>query len=382
MSQSLFGLIAWIAQFHQPTQGAPAMRILAIDLGKSNSVACDFEVGGNEHTFKKIATRPEPLQDLLDRVRPDRVVIEISPLAGWVGDQVRAAGIELQVANTNGDAWQWRKVKRKTDRDDALKLAHLSSLNQLSEVYLPPRRIRQWRSLIHYRQTLVARRTATKNRIRAILDREALQLPTGKSGWTAKWVSALCELARSIGECGLDDLWRGQLSEELDHLERLEMSLKRATKALDQLAETDPQIRQLRTIPGVGPRLAETVVTAIDNPHRFASGKEVAAYAGLTPRQFQSGAMERHGRITGRGSKDLRKLLVEVSWLGLRHNPRMREVYERVRRDSRTRKKIAIVAVARRLLIWCWAMLRDEKDWECGKERSRSKKGQTLSKAA
>lgn len=358
------------------------MRILAIDLGKGNSVACDFEMGSGKHTFKKIATRPEQLQDLLDRTHPDRVVIEISPLAGWVGDQVRAAGIELQVANTNGDAWQWRKVKRKTDRDDALKLAHLSSLNQLSEVYLPSRRVRQWRSSIHYRQTLVARRTATKNRILAILDREALQLPTGKSGWTAKRVAALRELACSMDECGLDDLWRGQLWEELGHLDRLGASLKRVTDALDKLAATDPRIQRLRTIPGVGPRLAETVVTAIDDPHRFGSGKQVAAYAGLTPRQFQSGAMERHGRITGRGNKDLRKLLVEVSWLGLRYNPRMREVYERIQRDSRTRKKIAIVAVARRLLIWCWAMLRDEKDWECGSDRSRSKKGRALSKAA
>lgn len=358
------------------------MRILAIDLGKSNSVACDFETSSGEHGFKKISTRPDHLQDLLDRTNPDRVVIEISPLAGWVGDQVQAAGIELQVANTNGEAWRWRKVKRKTDRDDALKLAHLSSLNQLSEVYLPPRRIRQWRSLIHYRQTLVARRTATKNRIRAILDREALRLAAGKSGWTAKRVAVLRELSCPVEECELDDLWRGQLWEELDHLDHLEASLKRVTDALDKLASTDPRIQRLRTIPGVGPRLAEAVVTAIDDPHRFANGKQVAAYAGLTPRQFQSGAMERHGRITGRGNKDLRKLLVEVSWLGLRHNRRMQEVYERVRRGSRTRKKIAIVAVARRLMIWCWAMLRDETIWDRGSERSGPPKGRALSKAA
>jgi transposase len=263
-----------------------------------------------------------------------------------------------------------------------LKLAHLSSLNQLSEVYLPPRRVRQWRSLIHYRQTLVVRRTATKNRIRAILDREALRLTAGKSGWTAKRVAALRELSRPVEECGLDDLWRGQLWEELAHLDQLEASLQRVTDALDKLAVADSRMQRVRTIPGVGPRLAEAVVTAIDDPHRFANGKQVAAYVGLTPRQFQSGAMERHGRITGRGNKDLRKLLVEVSWLGLRLNPRMREVYERIRRDSRTRKKIAIVAVARRLLIWCWAMLRDETDWECGSGRSRVSKDASLSKAA
>jgi transposase len=340
------------------------MRILAIDLGKSNSVACDDGQSDGDPDFYRIRTTPTDLQDLLDKTHPDRVVIEICPQAGWVGDQIKASGIELQVANANGSAWQWRKVKRKTDRDDALKLLRLSALNQISEVHLPSRSIRQWRSLIGYRQTLVARRTAVKNRIRAILDREALTMPAGKSGWTKKRLTVLHEWALPVETCGIDDFWRGQLWEELEHLSRLEASLKRVEQGLDALASSDDRVLRLMKTPGVGKRLAEMVVAVIDDPHRFRSGKQVASYVGLTPRQFQSGMMDRHGRITGRGHKDLRKLLVEVSWLGLRWNPRMREVYDRVCRGSNTRKKLAIVAVARRLLIWCWAMLRDGTDWQ------------------
>ncbi|MFN2491720.1 MAG: transposase, partial [Pyrinomonadaceae bacterium] len=80
-------------------------------------------------------------------------------------------------------------------------------------------------------------------------------------------------------------------------------------------------------------------------------------------KQWQSGESDRLGHITHQGSKVLRSLLVEASWAGLRYNPWMREVYQRVKRGSKARRKIAIIAVARRLLIRCWAMLRDGTRW-------------------
>ena len=90
----------------------------------------------------------------------------------------------------------------------------------------------------------------------------------------------------------------------------------------------------------------------------------MAAYAGLVPRVFQSGSVDRKGRITGAGNRYLRSILIEVSWLGLKTNPWMKEVFDRVCRGSKARRKIAIVAVARRVLIWCWAMMRDDRDWD------------------
>jgi len=101
----------------------------------------------------------------------------------------------------------------------------------------------------------------------------------------------------------------------------------------------------------------------IDAPRRFKNGKQVGAYAGLVPKQYESGTMQRQGRITGQGNKLLRALLVEVSWLMRRYNHHFCDVFEQVCRGSKTRRKIAVVAVARRLLICCWAMLRDGTRW-------------------
>lgn len=337
------------------------MRILALDLGKSKSVGCVFESSTSEHPFDTAPTTPEAFRLMLEHYKPDRVVIEISPLAGWVGDLVRSMGIELQVANVNDEAWQWRRVKRKTDRLDALKLARMSARNELPQVHLPEIRMREWRSLIEYRQSLVSRRRAVKNRIRAILAVHALPIAPGKSGWSIKSVAVLREQARPLNETAADALWRGQLDMELRQFDQLNELVAQVEEKLDGLA--NHRVVLLESIPGVGKRLAEMVVTAIDNPHRFKNGKQVGAYVGLTPRQYQSGSMDRQGRISGQGHRHLRALLVEVSWLGLRYNPWMREVYERVSRGSKVRRKTAICAVARRLLIRCWAMLRDDTRW-------------------
>jgi len=164
-------------------------------------------------------------------------------------------------------------------------------------------------------------------------------------------------------KCDAYNLWRGQLYIELQMLQSVQKALANVTAELDRQAESDTQIRLLRSAVGVGPRLAEAIVAFIDEPERFKSGKQVGSYAGLTPRQYQSGSMDRQGKISGQGNKLLRALLVEVSWLGLRHNKWINETYHRILRGSQSRKKIAITAVARKLLVRCWAMLRDGQPW-------------------
>jgi transposase len=136
-----------------------------------------------------------------------------------------------------------------------------------------------------------------------------------------------------------------------------------AEAALDRLASADPATRRLETIPGVGPRTAEAVAAHLGDPHRFASGQQVSAYAGLVPRQYQSGETDRKGRITRSGPGVLRKLLVECAWAMLRYNAWARATYARLTRGGGTRKKPAVVALARKLLVRCWAMLRDNADW-------------------
>ncbi|UCE58768.1 MAG: IS110 family transposase [Phycisphaerales bacterium] len=347
------------------------MKIVAIDLGKVNSVACAFQSETGTHEFESVGTSPALLEKLLERRCPDRLVIEVGPSAGWITDLAERLGIELQVANPSHEGWRWRRVKKKTDRVDAHKLAQLSAVNQLPLVSVPPKTVREWRGLIHYRQSLVARRTAIKNTIRSILHRQAITMPAGKKGWSQAQRKRLEGLAGSSTDLsrfweGLktQDWWRGQLAEELRQLREVECAISSVEKRLDAHAANNQYVKRLRSVPGIGPRLSETVVAVIDDPHRFRSGKEVAAYAGLVPRVFQSGSVDRKGRITGAGNRCLRSILIEVSWLGLRRNPWMKEVFDRVCRGSKTRRKIAIVAVARRVLIWCWAMMRDDRDWD------------------
>lgn len=339
------------------------MKIVALDLGKSKMVGCMYETLTHEHRFDSAPLDRGTLRTVLEGERPDRVVIEIGPTAGWVGDAVRAHGAELEVANPSHQGWRWRNVKKKTDRMDALKLAQLSVMNQLPKVHLPDAGVRQWRGLIHYRHHQVRRRTAIKNRIRAILNSEGIGMAEGKRGWSKQQLQTVRQMARPWEDVDPQELWRGELYEELAQYEQVIKCIVRVEKKLDELAASDARVKLLRTIPGVGPRLAEAVVAIIDEPHRFKRGKQVASYCGLVPRQFQSGAMDRHGRITGAGDRMLRALLVEVSWIALRYNPWARATFDRICQGRKGRRKTAIIAVARRLVVRCWAMLRDHTIW-------------------
>lgn len=337
--------------------------ILAIDLGKRQSITCMYDTTTQKHTFGKVATTPAAMHDLLLEHQPDRVVIEVGSQAGWMHDLATALELEIQVGNTNDEKFKWNKKRRKTDRDDALRLARLSALDMLATVHVPEATTRQWRTLIEYRQSLVARVTAVKNNLRAILDRQGLTLPGGHRGWTLNALAYLARLARPLEQVESDELWRGMIDQELSQLDDASAALERVQARLDALAAADLRVRRVQTIPGVGPRLAETIVAVIDDPHRFENKKQVGCYAGLTPRQFQSGDSDRQGRISAAGSRLLRSMLVEVSWLARQYNPWVAQVFDRVCRGSKTRRKIAIVACARRLLIRAWAMLRDGTAW-------------------
>ena len=339
------------------------MKILALDLGKYKTVSCDYDGENGKHRFGASFTTPAGLERIVKEVKPDRVVIEVCNIAGWVCDLLRGMGVEVQVANTSDDAWRWRKVKKKNERSDALKIAQLSAVNQLREVHIPAIEVRQWRALIAFRQQLVKRRGKMKNHIRDLLVSEGQMLPRGGKCWTQIGVAHLEAMARPLSEVGINELWRGQLEIELRQLHEVQREIVVAEEKLDAIAAADPRVALLRTIPGVGPRLSEAIVALLDRPERFQKAREVSAYIGMVPKQFDSGESNRAGRITRHGSRIVRSLLVEVAWAGLRYNPWVRETYRRISGGKKSRRKIAIVAVGRRLLVRCWAMLRDGTSW-------------------
>ena len=340
------------------------MNILAMDLGKYKTVFCEYNSVGGEHTFGTVKTTPQEIHDLIVRTEPDRVVMEVCSIAGWIVDITEALGRETEVANTIHEAWRWKNVKKKTDKDDALKLAKLSAMGQLPTVHMPPKVVREKRALLKHRQRLVKYRTSLKNGIRAIFAREGILITKGAATWSQEglqWLKGEAGEPAKISDA--TELWRGQLQVELGLLQAVTDSLKVVERKLDKMAASDKQIKRLQTINGVGPRLAEAVVAFLDDPKRFKSGKEVGSYTGLAPRQYQSGQMERQGRTGGRGNLMLRNLLIEVSWASLASNAWARDTYKRLLRGSSSRKKIAITALARKLVVRCWAMLRDEQNW-------------------
>jgi transposase len=341
----------------------PAGPILAIDLGKYKSVSCLYSGSTDNPRFDSFPTDRARLRRLLERYRPNVVVIEACLLAGWVHDLCAERGLVCLVANTASEAWKFKHLKRKTDKDDALRLAQLYALGQLPTIALPPPATRQWRALIAYRQTLVGRRVAVQNRIRALFVAQGLPAPRGAKAWTTLGLDGLALQAKSLADCGPEELWRGLLGLALAEYRHLVELLDHTEHRLDALAKQDAGVQLLETTPGIGPRTAEAIVAHLHQPERFQSGKQVSAYVGLAPKQYQSGETDRRGRITRRGPALLRKLLVECAWVMLRYNGWARAVYLRLTHGGKARKKQAIVALARKLLVRCWAMLRDRTPW-------------------
>ena len=336
--------------------------ILAIDLGKYKSVACLYHPATAEAEFRTLDTSRAELTRLFARARPAVVVIEACTLSGWVHDLCGELGVPCRVANTAAEAWKYKHAKRKTDRDDALRLAQLAALGQLPEVVVPAKRVREWRALIAHRQALVGQRVAAQNRVRAVLVGQGLPAPRGAKAWTAAGLAGMAQFARPLAQCGPDELWRGLLDLALTAYRQAEELAAVAEARLDAIGTADARVRLLDTMPGLGPRTAEAVVVHLGDPKRFRTGKQVAAYGGLVPRQYQSGEDDRRGRITKRGPAVLRKLLVQCAWAMLRYNRWARAVFDRLSR-GRARRKQAVVALARKVLVRCWAMLRDGAAW-------------------
>jgi transposase len=339
------------------------MKILALDLGKFKSVACYFDSELQTTEFWTLSTDRDYVITILRKYQPELVVIEACSIAAWVHDLCSELGFRILVCNPNQEAWRWKNVKRKTDRDDALKLAKLAALGQLVPVHIPAVATREHRWLVKYRKTIVGRLNRVQNILRALYQQHGLHLPVGARCWTISNLEAMQQQSKPLNECTLDELWRGQLAQELAAYHQLQAELKLLETKLTALAAQDERIQLLETIPGVGRVTAEIIATHLDRPERFSNGRQVSSYAGLVPRRYQSGLMDRQGGITRRGSRLLRSALVECAWVMLRYNPWAAEQYVRLCHNQKNRKKKAIIALARKLLVRCWAMLRDRRSW-------------------
>jgi len=110
-----------------------------------------------KYTFLNAATTRRYLTLALKHHPIDLVVMEACGPSGWICDLCQQEGFTTLVCSANEEAWRWQNVKRKTDKDDALKLARLAMMRQLKPVHVPSHRVREHRTLVKYRKTLNGR---------------------------------------------------------------------------------------------------------------------------------------------------------------------------------------------------------------------------------
>src|SRR5205085_1122693 len=147
----------------------------------------------------------------------------------------------------------------------------------------------------------------------------------------------------------------------LQLLERVHEQIACVEHWLKERASADASVAQLRTHPGVGLLTSLCLAHTLGDVSRFASTRKVTAYAGLEPMEHSSAETKRYGAISKAGSRLLRFLLGEAAQVAVRTDDELRAFYQRllVRRG----KAKAVVAVARKLLVRCFIMLRDEIDY-------------------
>src|SRR5215475_3217231 len=281
-----------------------------------------------------------------------RVGMEASGHSRWFERVVRELGFELWI----GDAAEIRTKrvrKQKTDRQDAQLLLRLMVEGRFPRVWVPSWENRDLRQLLWHRHRMVQARTRIMNQLQAVALNEGLRAKK------RLWREAGREQLKSFPLAPWASRRRGDLLELLD---QLNPTIAELTQAIEQQVEKYPEARRLMTHPGVGALTALAFMLIVGEAGRFRCGKQIASYLGLVPLEESSGNRRRLGHITKQGNSLLRFLLVEAAQVTARSLPEWRNRYFHLM--MRRGRKIAKVALARRLAVRLYWMLRKEWDYE------------------
>jgi transposase len=227
-------------------------------------------------------------------------------------------------------------------------LAQLLRADLLPEAWIAPPPVRQLRALLRHRVALVRLRTLLRNRIHAIVADYGHDRPAG-GYWTGPgrdWLASL-DLPAVSRELAGDDL--GLIDALQGRIDRLDWEIH-------QRARSDPRVKVLTQLPGVGPFTALVILAEIGDVSRFGSARKLASWAGLTPTVRGSDRVAYYGHISKEGSVWLRWVLCEAAQTAKRH-AQFAAGYQAIAR--RRGKKIATTAVARKLLTRAWHLLTD-----------------------
>lgn len=336
---------------------------VGLDVHLATSTCCILDQHGVCVKQKTIRGHWSKMIDYLRDLRqPMAVCFEASCGYGVIHDRLRQFAQRVVVAHPGRVRLIFRS-KRKNDRIDAHKLAKLLYLDEVPAVHVPSADMRAWRELIECRRRQIDLRVRIKNQIRALLRAYGVQTPPRMGLWTRKGRAWLAEQTWPTPSAGLR---RDLLLRELMQIDEVVATL---TEQLDALVSEHAGGRLLQTIPGVGPRTAEAFLAYVDDANRFARTNCVASYFGLVPRQDASGGINRQGRITREGPATVRKMLVEAAWRCIEKCPSMRAAFDRIAAGKKERRKIALIAIARRLSRIMLAMLKSGEVWDASRHQ-------------
>jgi transposase len=323
------------------------MNYVGIDWAYGRAAFCAMSEGGAIAAEGLIPANEDGLGKLVLKLGSESSgCVEMMSGAVWVRDRLRAAGWDMKVAHA-------RKVRDvaplacKTDKVDARVLAELCRRDLVPELWLPSLEDRALRERLRRRAHLVKVRTSARNRIFGLLTQFGLRISHAR----LRKPDAM-ELLEGHG---VPAVWRASIAELLELGEEMDRRITPIDRELGPLARSDPRVRLLGTMPGIGPLLGLTFAAEIGEVSRFSSPGKLIGYAGLAPRVSQSGERSATGALSKAGSGTLRWAAVEAANQAWRPANPWHGHYLRV--SARHGKNPAKSSVARKLLIAAWHML-------------------------
>ncbi len=323
----------------------------AIDLHMRYSQVRIIDAEGQCLRETRVATSPERLTAAFGEHGPMRILLETGTESEWVAQALEAAGHEVIVADPNF-APMYGEVRRrvKTDSRDVTALAEANRRGWYRAAHRTSGPQRARRQVLRARRQLVQMRTGTISVIRALLRQTGYRAGTGGSD----------AFSDRLARLALPEALATTIAPLVRTLATLRTEIRALDAHLEQVAAIDPVVRRLQTVPGVGPVVAVTFRAFIDDVTRFGSAAQVSAALGLVPREDSSAERRHRGHLTKTGPSELRSLLVQAAWVcwrSCRQGP-LRAWTDQL--AARRGKRIAVVALARRLSRILFAIWRDD----------------------
>jgi transposase len=288
---------------------------------------------------------------------------ETSCVGFVIYDELKAAGVDCIVVPTTRIPRSAHQRRNKCDVKDAQYLldllrGHVLAGSELPRVWVPDLDTRDAREVVRGRLRTAQRLTATRNEVFGLLKRTGVERPKGvsRSNWTVshwRWLESLVAADGPLGSGGRVRL--GSLLAQIRMLESEQSYFDEHIAALAAEPRYAAAAEAMRAVKGVSLLTAMVLLTELGDLGRFANRRQVAGYVGLVPSKDESGeTSDRKGHITRQGPSRVRHVLGQAAWSWVRWDPEARPVYEQLKARNPKYKKIALVAMMRRLLIRLW----------------------------